>query len=74
MEIEEINNNWLDTNTRTHIWEIIYEKENEHLNNHENVNIQAKQIIKSRLLKVYELVVIFSSLSLTFLGFSFLAI
>lgn len=63
MEIEEINNNWLDTDTRTHIWEIIYEKENEHLNNDENANIQAKQIIKSRLLKVYELVVIFSSLS-----------
>lgn len=65
----EINNeqgitaNWLDTDSRTHIWEIIYKKENEHLNNGETNEIKAKQIIKTRLLKVYELVVLFSSLS-----------
>lgn len=60
---EEINNNWLDTDSRTHIWEIIYKKEIEHLNNDEGTDIKAKQIIKTRLVKVYELVVLFSSLS-----------
>ena len=59
---DEINNNWLDTENRTHIWEIIYKREMDNLNLNDN-DIKAKQIIKTRLLKVYELVVIFSSLS-----------
>lgn len=59
---DEINNNWLDTESRAHIWEIIYKREYQNLNLNDN-EIKAKQIIKTRLLKVYELVVIFSSLS-----------
>ena len=60
--IHDINNNWLDTESRSYIWKIIYKKEFEDLNLNNN-EIKGKQIIKSRLLKVYELVVIFSSLS-----------
>tara|TARA_B100000963_G_C22613373_1_gene666023 strand:- start:286 stop:846 length:561 start_codon:yes stop_codon:yes gene_type:complete len=53
-----INNCWLDIKSRIHIWELIYEKEK--LSNSE---ISAKNKIKLSILKVYELVVIFSSLS-----------
>ena len=50
-------NNWLDIQSRINIWEHVYEKE------HENQEIKVEKKIKERLLKVYELVVIFSSLS-----------
>ena len=60
--MDNINNCWFDIKSRTHIWNILYEKENEELklNNNEE---KTKLNIKLRLLKVYELVVIFSSLS-----------
>ena len=59
---EIINNCWLDTNSRTHIWEIIYKHEIENIINSDN-EVKVKNTIKTRLLKVYELVVIFSSLA-----------
>ena len=57
---EYLNYNWLDTNSRTHIWQLIYESE---IISKNNKNINASQCVKNSLLKVYELVVIFSSLS-----------
>lgn len=64
MESEaEISTNWLDTNSRTHIWEVIYNNEKETLLNNDTINQKANDIIRIRLLKVYELVVLFSSLS-----------
>ena len=59
---EHINNCWIDISSRIHIWDLIYEKENNKINLNENEN-KTKLNIKLRLLKVYELVVIFSSLS-----------
>mgnify|MGYP001249038693 FL=1 len=57
-----INNCWIDIKSRIHLWDIIYEKEIDKINLNDNEN-NTKLNIKIKILKVYELVVIFSSLS-----------
>ena len=59
----EITNNWLDTNSRTHIWELIYNNEKYDLIVNDTYDQKVNKIIRGRILKVYELVVLFSSLS-----------
>ena len=58
----EINNNLCDTSYRTKIWKMVYKKEKETL----DMDMDEIHILKNilcRLIKVYELVVIFSSLT-----------
>jgi hypothetical protein len=58
----QISNNWFNIKSRKQLWKTIYKREKDYLQN-ETIENKTAEIIRERFVKVYEIIVIFSSLS-----------
>lgn len=58
----KVSNNWFNIKSREQVWQLIYDREKDYLQN-ETIEKKTNQLIRDRFIKVYEIIVIFSSLS-----------
>ena len=58
----QLSNNWFNIKSRKELWQLIYNREKDYLQN-TTIEKKTSEVIRERFLKVYEIIVIFSSLS-----------